>query len=96
MKNLNKQNSVTQINYDNSIIEVDNSTDGCNMQKLLNNSKQILGTETNTGPNSVRLITMNQGLPQMKKSELNNILNEKNKKRQQLLDKINNIKQDCL
>ena len=94
--NPNKQTNITQVNYvDNSIVEIDNSNEGDTLKKVLNN-KQILGTDSNNPPNSVRLTTINQMIPQVKKSELNNLLNEKNKKRQQLLDKINNIKQDCL
>jgi kinesin family protein 18/19 len=97
--NNNNISVVNAVYADSSILEVDNSNDGYDFKKAMNKKNHILGTEINNNNinnnlanisinNGQRLLTTEQ-MPQMKKSELNTLLSEKNRKRQQLLDKLN-------
>ena len=81
--NLYIKNIATQMNNnhsrDNSL--VDNSFFG-------NNNISLIVKNSSSSTN--RLITIDQ-IPQFKKSDLNIALNERNKKRQKFLDKINGV-----
>ena len=82
LKSNNRDNSITQ-GGENSLLD-----DGMK-------NRFVLGTEAS--PSRGRILTINQmQLQQIKKNELNVLLNAKNKKRQQLLDKANERKNDDL
>ena len=86
-KIFNNRNKNNNSSRENSLIE--NSFSNINNNININNNNFITLNKKNN-KSSGNLLT-NEQIPQFKKSDLNFILNEKNRKRQKFLDKINGV-----
>ena len=86
-KIFNNRNKNNNSSRENSLIE--NSFSNIN-NNINNNNNNFISLNRKNNKSSGNLLT-NEQIPQFKKSDLNYILNEKNRKRQKLLDKINGV-----
>ena len=85
-KIFNNRNKNNNSSRENSLIENSFS----NINNNINNNNNFISLNRKNNKSSGNLLT-NEQIPQFKKSDLNYILNEKNRKRQKFLDKINGV-----